>query len=140
MYKPFGKGRLFVAAIRNRRRIAGSLLFRGFSHRGDYSRAEDVWVIAASEHCRGWYDGETFRAWSPGQRALISDAFELEPTPPYAWDEIDHPPGEYSDLERMAAQVEGDIIVSIVNELSLLALVPADAPLQETETARDGTR
>lgn len=105
------------------------------------SRAEDVWIYRASTGCQGWYEDGQFNAWQPGQRALVSDAFELEPIPPCEWDQISGPERQaFESLSRMAESVGGKVECSIVHEESLLALVSPDHPLQEVETRRDGIR
>lgn len=132
--------RVFGLTIRNRKKFGGSILYRPYDSKGSFDRAEDVWIVCESHHCKGWHDGEKYNSWV-GQRVLVPDAFELDPTPPFSPSDVESClDGRFLDLADIAKKVEGDIVSVILTEASIDAIVQAGHPLQESRTVRDGMR
>lgn len=117
--------RLLVFTIKNRQKIGS--LYKGMSTRGDFTRAEDIWIHGWANDCRS--------QWKQGMRGLVSDGFELEPTRGF----VEYN-GEYESLTRLSKECEGEIVSMLVAEESVLCEVSDDSPLQDGDQTRDGVK
>ena len=123
MEKPL-KRRIFVFAVRDRQRMrTKSGLYLGNSNRGNFTRAEDVWVLRAAEDCR--------YPWLKAQHLLISDAFELEPVELGLWDKYKDDV-EFDYLKKFAEDCAGNVETCIIHEESILAEVTGDLIQDDT--------
>lgn len=130
---PNNQERLYVFHIKERQKIAGSVLYRANASRGSLTRAEDVWIWKFSACLKEHF--------CVGERYLLSDAMELDPSELLSFDSLT--PEEklpFAELEKLANDCEGRILCQVVHRDSLLALVSPGTALQEVETARDGVR
>lgn len=79
-----------------------------------FSRAEDIWIIAAANDCDQG-------PWVKGMHGVVSDAFELDPTDFDLWEQLKDDPA-FVGLKEFAAGCEGEIQTKLVHEDSVLAL------------------
>lgn len=107
------KNRYIVFSVPVRRRIEGSVLYKGNPKRYAYNRAEEVWIVSCGQLCK-----EQFK---PGTHAWLNDSFELEPTNLNLWDEFKDDPN-FKRLKEFVELVDGDVHSSLVSENSLLAI------------------
>lgn len=116
--------RIFVFAVRNRQRLMNkSGLYVPNSHRGNLTRAEDVFVLSAAKDCRS--------PWKMGQHVLLSDAFELEPIDLDLWEKYQDEPA-FSKLKEFADKVKGKVICTVTHEESILGEVEGDLFQEDT--------
>jgi hypothetical protein len=111
-YKPL-MNRIIVFSVPVRRRLEGSVLFKGNARRSAFNRAEEVWVVACGQLCK--------EQIPMGSHGWIDDSFQLDPTDLSIWDDLKDRP-EFSRLKDFVHSVDGDVQVSIILEGSLLAL------------------
>lgn len=111
-------GRLFVFALTERAKIAGSRLYAPNSVRGSLTRAEDLWVLQAASDVKT--EGLT-----PGVHVLVSDGFELEPAELDLWKHYENDPA-FEALARVAKELEAKVETRIVHEASLLGVVEGE--------------
>lgn len=111
-YKPLFD-RLVVFSVPIRRRIEGSMLYRASGARYAFSRAEEIWILAAGPECKD--------TWIKGTHAWLNDSFELEPTDLDLWPQHENEP-EFARLRDFVQSVDGDVKTSIVKEGAILAV------------------
>ncbi len=98
-----------------RRKLKGSKLYVGNSHRGSMSRAEEVWIIEKGTQCT--YDLDR------GDHCWLYDAFELTECEINLWDKLKCQP-EFEKLRALSEDLDADVVTKLVFEGSILAVDP----------------
>lgn len=104
--------KIIVFSVPIRRRLKSGIYLAN-SRKSQYFGGEDVWIASVGDGCL-----ESVRV---GQKAIVSDAMELEPTDLGLWLDLRHLP-EFKELLDYVAEVDGEVRTQIVTEDSLLAV------------------
>lgn len=103
--------------------LSKSGLYLPRTNRGQFTRAEDIWVLGWASDCQD--------EWRKGFHGLVCNGFELEPVDFDLWDDYKDLP-EFSELRSFVDAVEGEVKTSLIHETHVLAEV--QGPLYQEHT------
>lgn len=105
--------RVLVFQVPFRQKTESGLYLARSSYKA-YSRAEDLWIIAAADDCE-------LGPWTKGMHVMASDAFELDPTDFEMWEQYCDDP-LFRECRAFADGFEGEIQTKLIHEDSIIAI------------------
>lgn len=104
--------RIIVFSVPIRRRLESGLFVYN-ARREALFGAEDVWVVSSGNGVQ--------EKLQPGQKGLISDGMELEPSDLDLWHTLKNE-DVFKELKAFVESVDGEVRTQIIHESSLLAV------------------